>query len=164
MSTFAIIAVVLAVLLAVALVFFWGFLVILALPKRLSAVGDKVSIFLDGVYNRDATITGIGQEKVVIYETLPLPLAYRGKFYAVGCDRDGVEMWYMADKRLYWLVPYAERIRKRYRIIDCAFNFVPVEEPLPVEAVEPGEIGEMGDDEETAAQSEAAEEGSGDES
>lgn len=132
----AIISVVLAVIFVLAIAFLWGFLVTLAFPKRLSAVGDKVFIFLDGVYNREATITGIGQEKVVIYETLPLPLAYRGKFYGVGCDRDGVEMWYLADRRLYWLVPYAERIRKRYKIIDCAFNFPPVEEPLPVEVVE----------------------------
>ena len=140
MNVYAIIGIVLAVLFVVLLVFLWGFLVNLMLPKRYSAVGEKVSIFLDGVYNRDATITGIGQEKVVIYERLPLPVAYRGKFYAVGCDRDGIELWYMADKRLYWLVPYAERIRKRYKLIDCPFNFVPQEEQLPVEAVEATEI------------------------
>lgn len=149
MGTLAIIGVVLAVLLVLALVYFWGFLVNLAFPKRYSAVGDKMSIFLDGVYNRDATITGIGQEKVVIYETLPLPVAYRGRFYAVGCDRDGVEMWYLADKRLYWLVPYAERIRKRYKLIDCPFNFVPVGEELPVEAVNEAEAAQEGAEEGT---------------
>lgn len=136
MYVFAIGAIAIFVVLAVAFVFLFGFIVTLALPKRISAVGDNVSIFLDGIYNRDATITGIGQEKVVIYGTLPLPLAYRGKFYGVGCDRDGVEMWYLADKRLYWLVPFAEQVRKRYKIIDCAFNFQPKEEPLPVEVVE----------------------------
>ena len=141
MSVYAIIGIVLAVLFVVLLVILWGFLVNLMLPKRYSAVGDKMSIFLDGVYDRDATITGIGLDRVLIYDNkLPLPLAYRGRFYAVGCDRDGIELWYMADKRLYWLVPYAEKIRKRYKLIDCPFNYVPQEEPLPVEAVEATEI------------------------
>lgn len=157
MSVYAIIGIVLAVLFVVLLVILWGFLVNLMLPKRYSAVGEKVSIFLDGVYNRDATITGIGQEKVVIYERLPLPVAYRGKFYAVGCDRDGIELWYMADKRLYWLVPYAERIRKRYKLIDCPFNFVPQEEPLPVEAVEASEIESTEESEESSTAQEAEE-------
>lgn len=167
MSTFAIIGIVLAVLLLVVLVLLWGFLFKLILPKRYSAVGDKVSIFLDGIYNREATITGIGQEKVVIYETLPLPLEYRNKFYAVGCDSNGVEIWYMADKSLYWLVPYAERIRKRYKVIDCRFNFVPVEEQLPVDVVEESEAaqeeGADGDKEQTDKE-QAAEEGADNES
>ena len=162
MNVFAIIGIALALLFVVLLVILWGFLVNLMLPKRYSAVGEKVSIFLNGVYNRDATITGIGQEKVVIYERLPLPVAYRGKFYAVGCDRDGIELWYMADKRLYWLVPYAERIRKRYKLIDCPFNFVPQEEPMPIEAVEATEIESTEESEESTAQE--AEEGKGDES
>lgn len=168
MSTFAIIGIVLAVLLVVVLVYLWGFLVKLVLPERYSAVGDKVSIFLDGIYNREATITGIGQEKVVIYDTLPLPLEYRNKFYGVGYDSNGVEIWYLADKSLYWLVPYAERIRKRYRVIDCPFNFVPVEEDLPVDVVEENgkESGAaQGEEGETTPNSEqTAEEGGDDES
>lgn len=162
MGVWVIIAIVLAILLGCALVYFWGFLVNCVLPFRPSAVGDKVHIFLGGVYNREATITSIGQESVTIYDTLPLPLGYRAKFYAVGYDRDGVEFWYMADKRLYWLVPFAEKIRKRYKLIDCPFNFVPVEQPL-----EQAVAGKEGEQEE-AAQEEgsketAAEEGTADE-
>ena len=163
MNVFAIIGIVLAVLFVVLLVILWGFLVNLMLPKRYSAIGEKVSIFLDGVYNRDATISGIGQEKIVIYDRLPLPIAYRGKFYAVGCDRDGIELWYMANKRLYWLVPYAERIRKRYKLIDCPFNFVPVSEELPVEPVEATDI-ESTEESEDSTDAQPAEEGTDDES
>ena len=162
MNVLAIIGIVLAVLFVVLLVILWGFLVNLMLPKRYSAIGEKVSIFLDGVYNRDATISGIGQEKIVLYDRLPLPIAYRGKFYAVGCDRDGIELWYMADKRLYWLVPYAERIRKRYKLIDCPFNFVPVEQPL--EQAVAGKEGEQDEAaQEEGSKETVAEEGTADE-
>lgn len=139
MKLTTILIIVFGLLFIVAVVFSFGFLVNLLLPRRTSAKGDKVHIFLDGIYNRDATITGIGQEKIMIYETLPLPLTYRGKFYGVGTDRDGVEFWYMADKRLYWLVPFAERIRKRYKLIDCPFNFQPEELPIPAEFKENAE-------------------------
>ena len=69
----------------------------------------------------------------------------------------------MADKRLYWLVPYAERIRKRYKLIDCPFNFVPVSEELPVEPVEATDI-ESTEESEDSTDAQPAEEGTEDES
>lgn len=162
MDFWAIITVVLGIIIVAAIVYLWGYLVNLVLPKRYSAVGDKVHIFLGGVYNREATITGISQESVTIYDTLPLPLGYRGKFYAIGYDRDGIEFWFLADKSLYWLVPFVERIRKAYKVIDCPFNFIPVDQPLePVGATGESESGEGSG--ESATESEAGE-GTSDES
>ena len=105
---------------------FGGTLVRRLLPERLLKVGDQVEIFTDGVFNRTATITGLTGDRLFIYGTLPLPLDYRGKFYGVGTDADGVDFWYLADRRHYCLVPFAEGVRRRYRQLSYPFNLCPV--------------------------------------
>lgn len=115
----------LVVLLEVLMVYA-GAIILRLLPKALLQVGDKVEIFTDGAYNRTATITGLTGDRLYIYGTLPLPLDYRGRFYGVGTDIDGVEFWYLAERKHYFLVPFAERVRKRYRQLSYPFNLCPV--------------------------------------
>lgn len=117
------------VLLAVALaglVVFGGVIARRLLPVALLKVGDKVEIFTDGEYNRTATITGLTGNRLYIYDTLPLPLDYRGTFYGSGTDIDGVHFWYLANRKHYFLVPFAERVRKMYRQLSYPFNLCPV--------------------------------------
>nr|DAL97765.1 MAG TPA: hypothetical protein [Caudoviricetes sp.] len=126
MTAFGIIAIVVLVLLLVALVLFAGVIILRALPTALLQVGDKVEIFTDGEYNRTATITGVTGDRLFIYGTLPLPLDYRGRFYGIGTDIDGVDFWYLANRKHYFLVPFAERVRKMYRQLSYPFNLCPV--------------------------------------
>ena len=85
-------------------------------PIRLN---DKAEIFLNGKYNRKATITDISADKVVIYGKLPLPVDYRGKFYAVGVDTsDGSKLIYLKNKKYYRYVKAAEIIRKAVSVLD----------------------------------------------
>lgn len=85
-------------------------------PIRLN---DKAEIFLNGKYNRKATITDISADKVVIYGKVPLPVDYRGKFYAVGVDTsDGSKLIYLKNKKYYRYVKAAEIIRKAFSVLD----------------------------------------------
>lgn len=76
------------------------------------AEGKKVHIYQDGRYNRTATITGLTSGKLVIYDVLPLPIHYRGKFYSVGYTSDGFSLMFIGRKRLFFLAKLAELIRK----------------------------------------------------
>lgn len=110
----------------IALLIFGGLAVNAILPKSYLQVGDKVNIFLDGVYDRTATITDCKKDQLTIYGSLPLPLEYRGKFYAVGLDSNGVEFWYIGNRKYYRLVPIAEKIRKAYKLLPDQYNLAPV--------------------------------------
>lgn len=77
--------------------------------------GKKVNIYQDNVYNRTATVTGLCRDRLVIYDTLPLPVHYRGKFYSVGYTSDGFTFLFLGRKRFYFLARMAELIRKIVR-------------------------------------------------
>ncbi len=126
MGTIWIILLIVAGLLLVVLGLFFGAIVERLLPCEPIQVGDKVEIFTDGVWNRTATISGVTSDRLFIYETLPLPLSYRGKFYAVGTDIDGVEFWYLRDKHRNVLVPFAEAVRTFYKRLSDTNNLMPV--------------------------------------
>lgn len=75
--------------------------------------GDNVHIYLNGEYNRDATISKVDRYHIYIYGKLPLPLSYRGKFYAMGKDNiDGSHFIYV--KKRFYIIPcrMVERFRK----------------------------------------------------
>lgn len=114
--------------------------------------GDKVGVFLDGKYNRTATITGITQGGITIYDKLPLPVDYRGKFYAIGVDRnDGSKLVYIKNRKFYKFIRAAEFVRKAFSVLDDAENLMP-DEPVIAEAATIGaaetetETEEDGDD------------------
>ena len=98
--------------------------------------GDKVDVFLDGKYNRTATITGVTSGSMLIYDRLPLPVDYRGTFYATGVDQnDGSKLVYVKTRKHYKLVRAAELVQKVFNVLDDAENLVPVtEDPLVVDA------------------------------
>lgn len=56
----------------------------LFLPKDPVKPGKEAHIYLDGRYNRTATINRIEGDCIYLYDKFPVPLHYRGKFYSVG--------------------------------------------------------------------------------
>lgn len=76
------------------------------------AVGRKINIYQDNSYNRTATVTGLFRNRVVIYDVLPLPIHYRGKFYSMGYTSDGYSLMFIGKKKLIFLARLAELIRK----------------------------------------------------
>lgn len=102
-------------------------------PKSPVKAGDGVDIFLNGKYNRTATITGIAPDGVFIYNgKLRLPLDYRGRFYATGVDEsDGSVLVYVGNRRHYRFVRVAEWVRRVFGVIDDA-------EMLPMEQTDSG--------------------------
>ena len=95
--------------------------------------GDKVEIFLDGKYNRKATITGIDVDKIVIYDRVKLPVDYRGRFYAIGVDiTDGSKLVYLSRRSHHKFVKASELVRKLFNVIDD-------EQMLPVSEEEASE-------------------------
>lgn len=119
-----------AIVLILALVFAYGGLretlgdlVVKIFPKNRSQKGDSVDIFLNGKYNRTATISRISADKIVIYDRLPLPLDYRGRFYAIGNDvNDGSCLIYIGNRKHYRFVRLAEIIRKAFAVMDDVDN------------------------------------------
>lgn len=126
MGALGIIVTVCLVLFLAFLALFGGFIIQKLLPKELLQVGDTVDIFTDGEYNRTATITGLTGDRLYIYDTLPLPLDYRGTFYGQGTDIDGVDFWYLANRKHYFLIPFAEGVRRFYKQLSYPFNLCPV--------------------------------------
>lgn len=100
--------------------------------------GDKVDVFLDGKYNRTATITGVTSGSMLIYDRLPLPVDYRGTFYATGVDQnDGSKLVYVKNRKHFKLVRAAELVKKVFNVLDDAENLIP-EDPVMVEAATMG--------------------------
>jgi len=82
------------------------------LPKDPVKPGKEVHIYLDGRYNRTATINRIERECIYLYGRFPVPLHYRGKFYAVGKMSDGHTLMYLGKRKLYILMRFVELFRK----------------------------------------------------
>lgn len=74
--------------------------------------GREIDIYQNGYHNRTATITRLTPNQVVIYDVLPLPIHYRGKFYSVGYTSDGSTLMYIGKKKLFRLARMAEMVRK----------------------------------------------------
>mgnify|MGYP000030266658 CR=1 FL=1 len=79
---------------------------------------DKVEIFINGKWNRTATVTACCQSYLTVYNAVRCPIDYRGTFYAIGEDANGNVMVYLADRRNYRFVKRAEAIRKICHIYD----------------------------------------------
>lgn len=107
-----------------------GELLVRAFPVSRFQCGDKVYIFLNGRYNRTATVTAVSGNKLWIYGRLPLELDYRGRFYAVGVSGDGGRLTYLADRRLRGCVRLAELVRRVFNVMDDVDNLVPTEAPV----------------------------------
>lgn len=103
-----------------------GSKVVLLLPQATLQKGDKAVIFLNGRYNRTATISSIEVDSVCIYDKVKLPLDYRGRFYGCAIDtNDGSRIVFLKYRRHYRLVRLAEYIRKCFRVIEDEGNLIP---------------------------------------
>lgn len=93
--------------------FFGGYFVNKWMPADNMKQGDVVYIYLNNEYNRKATISKVEENRLFIYDKLPLPLSYRGKFYAVGVDVSDNSRFLYMKKRMY-IIPcrIVERFRK----------------------------------------------------
>jgi hypothetical protein len=77
--------------------------------------GDRIYIYFDDLlvkFNRIATIDDISDDRILIYNKLPLPLDYVGKFYAVGRTPDGVKLIYVKEFIFVYMAVIAELFRK----------------------------------------------------
>lgn len=113
--------------LGIALLAIWLFIHELY-PVDIIRKGRKVSIYVDGKFNREATISGIASGYLFVYDRLPLPIHYRGKFYASGCMSDGHSILFLGKKKLYILMRFAEFFRKLANTPVCA-DQMPIEDP-----------------------------------
>lgn len=104
-----------------------GAKLVLLLPQATLQQGDKAVIFLNGRYNRTATISKVEVEYLYIYDgRVKLPLDYRGRFYGYGVDtNDGSRLVFLKYRKHYRLVRLAEYIRKCFRVIEDEANLVP---------------------------------------
>lgn len=84
------------------------------LPHETLSKGDKAHIYLNGRYNRTATLSKVVADAVYIYDNkVKLPLDYRARFYGMGVDlNDGSRLVFIANRRHYRLIRVAELIRK----------------------------------------------------
>lgn len=99
------------VILLVVIVAFLAFLKFVY-PVDKMGVGKKISVYLDGIFNRTATVSRNLARTIVIYDTLSLPVHYRGKFYAIGHTDDGHKLMFVTKRRFYFFACIAELIRK----------------------------------------------------
>lgn len=95
-------------------------------------VNEKVHIYLDGKYNRTATINKIEAHRLFIYEKLPLHIAHRGRFYATGHTADGRSLIYVANRNHYCYVHLAELLRLIFAIADNAYMLEPTTDDDPI--------------------------------
>lgn len=114
------------------------------LPNAPLQKGDKAHIYLNGRYNRTATISKVTTNRVFIYnDKIRLPLDYRGRFYGIGvAPDDGSKLVFLAKRGHYRLIRVAELIRKVFRLIEDENNLnpdYPDDEQLLTEVVEEGD-------------------------
>ncbi len=94
-------------------------------PNKPMRTDSQVHIFIGTRYNRSATINRITTDSLVIYQSMPLPIDYRGRFYATGRLSDGKRVYYLANRNYFYLVHLGEIARVLFNIVDSAYNLVP---------------------------------------
>ena len=119
----------LGIIVFLALPYLWGCVgraIRLVFPRENAQKGDKVAIYLNGRYNRTATLSNVEADCVYIYDKVKLPLDYRGKFYGVGYDpEDGSRLVYVTKRKHYRLVRVAEIVRKVFFLSEDEVNLNP---------------------------------------
>lgn len=97
------------------------------LPADRLQKGDKAHIYLNGRYNRTATLTRVTADSVYLYDNkVKLPLNFRGRFYGIGMDsNDGSRLVYLANRGYFRLIRVAELIRKVFRLNEDESNLNP---------------------------------------
>lgn len=91
-------------------------------PTTYPQKGDKVDVYINGSWNRNATVTACCYDYIVILDAVRCPVDYRGRFYAIGVDANDNVLVYV-DKRHKHLVKRAELIRKICSVPDDFATF-----------------------------------------
>ena len=104
-----------------------GFKIAKLLPHVPLKVGDKVVIYLNGRYNRTATISKVTERYVFIYNNnVMLPVDFRGSFYAIGIGAiDAGKVVFLANRKHYRFIRVAELIRNVFALVDDEDNLIP---------------------------------------
>lgn len=89
--------------------------------------GDRIDVYINGKWNRTATVTACCYSYIVLFNAVRCPVDYRGNFYAVGEDVNGNTLVYV-DKKHRHLVKSAEFIRKLFNTPDEFATFLDVDE------------------------------------
>lgn len=98
-------------------------------PKEYLEKDSLCHIYLNGKYNRTTLVSNISGETLQIYDAIHLPISYRGRFYAVGVDRnDGSRLVYVKWHKHYKFVRVAELIRKVFNVCNDEHQLPIVEE------------------------------------
>ena len=58
-------------------------------PTTYPSKGERVDVYINGVWNRTATVTACCYDFIVILDAVRCPVDYRGRFYAIGEDANG---------------------------------------------------------------------------
>lgn len=114
------------------------------LPNAPLQQGDKAAIYLNGRYNRTATLSKVVVDAVYIYDNkVRLPLDYRGRFYGIGLDlNDGSRLAYLPKRGYYSLIRVAELLRRLFNLDEDESNLNPnyeSDEQLMTEKAEEGQ-------------------------
>ena len=94
-------------------------------PCKLIQCGNHVHIYMDGKYNRTARISSVQSDKFIIYGTIPMDIAYRGRFYAIGNTSDGHRLLYLPNRNYVYLVKLASIARRIFDIPDFGYTLEP---------------------------------------
>lgn len=125
----------------------WGWIgskIAKTLPHAPLKTGDKAAIYLNGKYNRTATVTKVTVEYVYIYDNMvKLPVDFRGRFYAIGVDTtDASKVVFLTNRGHYRLIRVAELIRKVFALVDDESNLTPEYSENECLKMQPSEEGE----------------------
>ena len=104
-------------------------------PTKLISKGDKVEVFINGEWNRTATVTATCHDYFTLYDAVRCPIDYRGQFYAIGEDANGNILEYVAHPADHRRIKSAEIIRKVCKLDDCYDNFKPEDDARPLTEV-----------------------------
>lgn len=97
-------------------------------PTTYPLRGSQVEIYINGQWNRKATVTASCYDFLVFYDAVRCPIDYRGRFYAIGEDSNGNTLVYLDDVRHWHLVSRAEWIRKVCNVPNEFATFVPYDD------------------------------------
>lgn len=107
-------------------------------PTTYPTKGDKVYVFINGLYNRKATVTACCTDYMVLYDAVRCPIDVRGCFYAIGEDANGNVLVYVDELKHWRLVRRAEWIRKLFNAPEEYATFMPFDDGRTREEIFPG--------------------------
>lgn len=97
-------------------------------PVTYPTKGSQVDIYINGTWNRRATVTSCCHSYIVLYDAVRCPVDHRGNFYAIGEDANGNELVYVDDARHWHMVKRAEWVRKIFNTPEDYATFTPFDD------------------------------------